>query len=379
MDLSTLLILALAGAVAARVVWSRLRRRPRGPVVVIGAELARARAAEQARAQHPAGPSPLPPGTYDAGSGDLADPAPLPLDDALAQLARRYAAADADGRAAMRRAISMDELYTLLTFARRAAVFAIRRGDPSIVRDALAAVAMIESDRVDFRDALMAIALLHHAAERTGRGGDAMLQEAAPLAEPGTADLLAGFAARDPEDKHIRDAWGFAEVQSAGGPGFVSWGFQAYAPRQGLDAVANDLSAMLAADRYDPDFVTLATELPAFWLQPGGPALTAALAGIRAGASLSGHLRPDAHPNHVDQQLTVFLVEAADEAAARTLLDIASNGARRAHALVAAAEGPLFCLVVARSFVDGVPPYETQETLARFGPRVGEILRRHRP
>jgi hypothetical protein len=34
--------------------------------------------------------------------------------------------------------------------------------------------------------------------------------------------------------------------------------------------------------------------------------------------------------------------------------------------------------VIARAFVHGVAPYETQESLARFTPQIGEILRRHR-
>lgn len=373
-----ILVLVAAALVAAWVAWTL--RRARRPVVVLGAELARAREAERAREKAPHGESPMPAGEYDASRGehDLADPVRVPRDAALAELARRYAASDADARAALRRAVGMDEFYELLTFARRAAVFAIREADPAGVRDGLAAVAMIEAERVDFRDVLMAVALLHHAAERTSADGDALLREAAALAEPGTARLLAGFAARAPADKHVRDAFGFAEVRSAGGSGFVAWGFQPYAPTDDLGRIMSDLGAMLAADRYDPGPILLACDLPAIWLQPGGPAARDAHESVRAGASLSASLRPPEHPRPTEQQLTVFLVETADAASARTLLDTANNGAPREHVLAAAAEGPLFCLVIARSLAYGVPSYETQESLARFGPRMGEILRRHR-
>lgn len=372
-----ILILVLAGVLAAGLAssWWRGRRRQSAAV---GAESARAERAEQPRDPEAHEPSPMPPGAYDAASADLADPVPLPLDDALAALARRYAAADPRERTALRRAIGSDEMYVVLTFARRAAVFGIREGDPGRVRDALTAVAMIERDRVDFRDVLTAIALLHHAAERTGGNGDTLVRQAAALADPGTAELLAGFAARPSAGKHVRDVWGFAEVQSAGGPGFVQWGFAPFAPTRDLSVIVRDLAAMLAADRYEPALVILGTDLPPVWLQPGGQALRDAMERIRAGASLSGKLRPDAHPNARAQQLTIFLVEAADEADARTLLQVAGNGARRDHALAAAAEGPIFCLVIARGLGEGVPAYETQESLARFGPRIREILRRHR-
>jgi hypothetical protein len=350
-----------------------------GPVVVLGAELARAEAAEARRTIAEPGESPMPAGEYDAWRGhhDLTDPARIPLDAALAQLARRYAASDAGGRAALRGAIRMDEFYRLLAFARRAAVFAIREGDAGGVRDALAAVAMIEAERVDFRDVLMAVSLLHHAAGRVGADGDALLREAAALAEPGTAELLARFADRAPEEKHVRSAFGYAEVRSPGGPGFVAWGFRPYAPVHDLGSIASDLAALLAADDYLPS-VLLADNLPDHWLQPGGAALSDALAAVRAGASVSGSLRPQMHPRHEAQQLTVFLVETADDGAARTLLELAENGAPRDHALVSAAEGPVFCLVIARSFMEGVEAYETQARLARFAPRITEILRRHR-
>ncbi|HST63207.1 MAG TPA: hypothetical protein VLK84_31140 [Longimicrobium sp.] len=344
-----------------------------------GAEMARAEAAEVRRTSAEPGTSPMPAGEYDASLGhhDLTDPARIPLDAALAQLGRRYAASGADERAALRGAIGMEELYRLLAFARRAAVFAIREGDAGGVRDALAAVAMIEAERVDFRDVLMAVALLHHAAGRVGEDGDALLREAATLAEPGTAALLARFADRAPAEKHVRTAFGYAEVRSAGGAGFVGWGFRPYAPVHDLGSIASDLAALLAADHYLPS-VMLADNLPDHWLQPGGTALADALAAVRAGASVSGYLRPEVHPEHEAQQLTVFLVETVDEGAARTLLELAENGAPRDHVLVAAAEGPLFCLVIARSFVDGVEAYETQENLARFTPRIAGILRRHR-
>jgi hypothetical protein len=45
--------------------------------------------------------------------------------------------------------------------------------------------------------------------------------------------------------------------------------------------------------------------------------------------------------------------------------------------LLGNAEGRLFCLTVARSFVQGVAPFETSDGLARFGPDIQAVLGRY--
>jgi hypothetical protein len=52
-----ILILVFAGVIAARLAWAAWRRRNRRPIVVLGAEMARARAAEQARERQASVPS----------------------------------------------------------------------------------------------------------------------------------------------------------------------------------------------------------------------------------------------------------------------------------------------------------------------------------
>src|SRR5262249_26963862 len=89
----------------------------------------------------------------------LIKPAPHPLDDTIASLCRKFVRSRQAQRQTLRASLSMDDFYTLLTFAHRAAVFALRdRGAVGVaagrrcavgVADGLTGVAMIEAERVD--------------------------------------------------------------------------------------------------------------------------------------------------------------------------------------------------------------------------------------
>jgi hypothetical protein len=144
--------------------WDRLPRRPREPeIVVIGREYAKAAEANRHWQQRRTSPDfPLPKEGYDFWRGDysLIDPLHIPLDDELREVVRRYAAGDCRQRAAMRDSTGMQGFYTLIKFARRCAVFAMRERKAEIARDGL--IAMIHHKRVDFRDIPTSFYLLDH-------------------------------------------------------------------------------------------------------------------------------------------------------------------------------------------------------------------------
>jgi len=58
-------------------------------------------------------------------------------------------------------------------------------------------------------------------------------------------------------------------------------------------------------------------------------------------------------------------------------LRLAKTNTSPHHSKLGLATGRLFCLIVARSFVDGVAAYETQESLSRFSDGVTAILDRY--
>jgi hypothetical protein len=312
------------------------------------------------------------------GETSLLRPVPLPLDATLSRLCRQFAESDEPTRARVRASISMGEFYTLLLFGKRAAAFAIRERTATWVTDGLTAVAMIEVERVDFRDIYVTVSLLHHAAGRVGADPNHLLLDAARRSEPGVASLIEEFVRRTPEQKQLQAHWGYDEVETAVGVGFIGWGFRPYHPTYDLKHLVIEVADFLATDTYQPTFVVVATELPRVWLAGvDDVALARVLASVRAGAQVSADLRPEAHPKAHTQSFHVFLVETADEAGAGMLLELSTRKTPTRYGMLRLAEGRLFCLVIGRSYVGGVESFETTASLARFSPGLQRMLRRY--
>jgi len=349
--------------------------------VVLGEHIAKAAAAEERRkAKGNLGKSPMPVQKYDRQGDELGllRPREAPLDSALAELTREFAKANERTRATIRDSISMEEFYTLLAFSQRAAVFALRERSIGRVTNGLTAIAMIEAERVDWRDILVALSLLNHAAERIGSDADRLLREAGRLSEPEVARLIDGFIARSPKEKGLRESWGYDEVEIDGQVGLIGWGFRAYQPTRDLAKAAVDIADFIAKDKYIPFSVEIATELPAVWLTTrDNAALQKALKAVRAGATVSARLRSEEHPHADSQMFSVFLVETADEAAAGTLLKVSQKIKPEGVAMLGVAEKNLFCLLVARPWVAGVESFEKADTLSRFAHGLAGILRSH--
>ena len=343
---------------------------------VIGREMAAAQDAERRRVAGDPAPSPLPPDRYRAEGGDfgLLDIEPVALDDALTAFVREYRDASAERRSGLRDGVSLDDAYTLLTFARRASVFAIRRSDAAQVADGLNACAGIGYDRIDARDGLVALAVLHHAAVRCGSVPEELFTTAARLGEPLFARLTEGFLARPPADRDLRDWWGYIEVDGPRGPGLLGCGYEPWSPTIDLVGVSLRVATALRGDDYVIDDPQLAAQLPAVWLSASGDEqLEPILGRARGVAVVHARLRPEAYPEPHTQQLTAWVMEAQSEGDAAHLAQLARTP-RPDDALVGLATGPLFVLVMARSVVVGVEAYEDGERLRRFEPRLRDVL-----
>jgi hypothetical protein len=271
----------------------------------------------------------------------------------------------------------MGEIGRLIHFSCRAAAFAIREQDAAWITDGVMAIAMIDAERVDFREVLQALSLLYHGAERTGVDGDQMLRAAIPLAEPGVVALIENFARRTPEQKHLQRHWGYDEVVTATGIGFINRSFSPYQSSYDMAHLAIEIMDLVAADAYE-GYVTIATDLPKWWLsRVDDAALEAALGRIRAGAKVHADARPSVHPKGHSLELVVFLVEAEEEAVASTLLDLSRRQCPDDHGLLGLADERLFCLAIERTYIGGVFAPETRENLARFAPGLTDIMRRY--
>jgi hypothetical protein len=359
---------------------SRNARGKSSDVVLLGEQLALAHQTEQRRLAKPQpAKSPMPEQTYhfEAGAMYLLKPVPHPLDSSLTSLCKRYAKRNNDQRTAMRASISMEEFYTLLAFAQRAAVFAVRQRSADWVRAGLTAVTMIEAERVDWRDILVALGLLYHAATRVQLDADQVFRDVSTLAERGTAKLVSGFSKRSRTDKQLR-AWGFEEIETDEGIGLIQGGFGGRKPTYNLVAIAREIADHFATDRYRPSSIEFGAMMPRVWLESSdNKALEKALRAFRTGATIEAELRRTRGVKTGSQHFVAFLEEMKTEAAAQQLLEIARKKKATTFCKVELAAGRLFCLIVARSWWQRVQSYETQESLARFARPIGDILRRH--
>ena len=360
--------------------WTQLMTSDDKPVI-LGQELANAAKAEKIRLD--SGEflkSPLPEKQYDFWRGDLdlINPSINKLDDLIRLVCVRYSSADKDIRSTMRSSISMDQFYTLLRFARRSSVFGMQQSNSDLIADGLTAITMIEINRVDYRDILMNLALLYHALNKTGADSDAVFVRKAEIAEQKIAELLIGFVEQSPEYRDLRKSWGYAEVYTDVGPGFMEWGLKKYETNANLKNIILAISNITELD-YKRDSIELATEIPEVWLgTQRNPTIKNALSSVKGCARLSASLRPHKFTDHASQRLMVFLSEVEDEQQALGLHQLVEQKASVSHSKVAIAENNLFCLVIANSFMLGKELFETDSSLMRFFNDISLILKQCR-
>ena len=335
------------------IVWLR---RPR--TLVLGQQLAQADAMEQQRlSRRDLPPSPMPMESYADREHNLVNPKPVPLDESIRRVVQRYRASDATVRGSMRDSISMDEIYTLFTFAQRAAVFGMRDHDPSWIEDGLGAVAMMDLERMDPRDQGYAVAVLQHAATRAGANVPLLFESAAALAQPEIAGNLRAFLSADAKTKALT-SWLLEEVPT----GFIGRGLDHYAPTHDLKRGIIGIAEAIDADRYAVSSVSIAETLPDVWIAES----TSLLKKARGGAMLD---------TTTSTGLMVFLVELPDASAANAL----RAGAERheptpERAMVGVSRGPLFSLIVASVSMEGETIDETPQTLQRFVAPLERVL-----
>ena len=318
----------------------------------------------------------MPAGSYDAWAGELRlyDPVEVPLDAELRRFVRAARGLSPAGRRETGASLRTDESYTLLAFARRSSVFAMRRRDPDVLVDGMVACMVLDPARTDERDTLVALAMLHHAAGRMGQGKADLMQGVAEPASEEVASLVKGYLQKPAPERDLRDAWGHVEVEAPGGIGLLQWGFGPWLPVLDVTGAAVRIAAAISETEYLADDPMLAVEMPRIWLSDADdPSLGSILGSVRAAAVIHGRLRPEASDAFASQQLSTWIVETADEGAADRLLAMARHG-RTGAALLGVAAGRLFTLVAARSFVQGVESFETTASLERFGAPIAVVL-----
>jgi hypothetical protein len=341
------------------------------PVAVIGTQLGAARAAQ--RRHVPAGPSPLADVSYEHEAGALWRWVDQPADAVIAAVTARYAGSDEPARAVLRSSLAMNDLYTLLTFARRRALAAIRTAAAAPAIEALDALSMIDIDRVDWRDVVSAARFACYTAGQVGAAP--AIAKAARRAAPPVADILTKTAGRELD---LERDYGYRLVVTPDGPVLFSLGYAGTTPTGGgrnLAPLALIIAAIINSDpAYRVGDVHADHSLPPVWLgRDADPRAIAAIEAAREATEI--HASPVDDPNPFSNFLNVWLMQtrtAADTAAIAAAAE--SRPADPARALMPVAAGCLCAVVVAASSVQGVPCRETPASLARFRPDMQTLI-----
>lgn len=277
----------------------------------------------------------------------------------------------------MRQSLSLQELYTLMWFSSRAAVFALR--GESTLEDAVTAIAVVEAERVDYRDIPFKLSVVEHASERTGADTRRLFAGAAQIAEPAVAAELNRMSRRPMTHRALCGSCIQAEVRTSRGIGLTDWWGGRYAPTIDLAALAVQVVDDIEQAGLQPKDPVLGADAPSFWFEPADRAAQSALRSTRAVVSLHCDLRPELDPGHArhgapSQGLLAWLIELRDERAAGVLLESLHRPNDYLHRR-GIVRGPLFGLLVAREWEYGGSVREVEERLDELTELVSARLR----
>lgn len=343
---------------------------------ILGQEIAQARRVEERWAKKKNKlESPMPKEKYsdfDTGFG-IIDPKKIEFDTQLQTVCKEYANSDDEMREKIRDSISMDEFYELLYFSKRASVFAVRENDVEWIVSGLTACTMIEIERIDYRDIYLSISLLYHAAARIEQDADHLFVKLAELSSKEVSGMITNFTKRSSKD--LKE-FGYDEINTSNGVGFIRWNLRRFEPTYDLKKIALEIAEFIEADKYDPVSITGGVGFPKVWLktEENEELLFEIIPCMRACITVLGRLRLEEYLNYKEQMFSVSILEMEDDNLAEQLEKFSIEKKPDWYSMVGAASARLFGLVIARSFVQGVESYETEESIQRFKEGLLSIL-----
>jgi hypothetical protein len=337
--------------------------------VVLGGEMAAAEAAEQLHRAGQHDVSPLAGVRYDARAMRLWRWVASPVDKRIQDTVSEYQRVS--DRSAVRASLTMNDLYTILAYARRIALDALRTREPRKAEEAMASLALIDLSRIDWRDLHRAAIVVCHAARRLGLDPGAMAAAAGSTADAVVAEHLSKIGHDRPD---LARGAGFQEVIGTDGPVLLDTNLAMYEPTIDLVAPALSTVDIIDADRYVTNAVTCAVGPDAWWLRrDSGAAAPEALDRVRAGVSIRGTKRGN-NDGLRAPYLMGYLVEAVDERDSKTIAGAANAASRADVALLGVSHGRWYALLLARTPVANAPAPESGESLERFRIALTHVL-----
>jgi hypothetical protein len=309
--------------------------------------------------------SPLQAQYESAGDHDLLRLVASPVDDAVTGLLAPLEGVTREELARLRASLTMDDLYTLLTFAKRQAVRSLRANDPLFAETGVVALGLVDLDRVDWRDLPWAMSLPMYVLAKEGADPAASVERMAAIAQQQVSDVARELAGHRWTADELAE-WGYFEVQRPGLVGFVERSIGPWMPTVDLLGAALGIAEVIDRDVYETTSITVGGDLPEVWFPKiHRDAVERIAASAPAIAGIGTRARPTAGAAPESLQLTCFLAETEPDDGAR-LVGWAADNPDAFHASLALTYERFFVLLVARSFVQGTPSVETSERMERF-------------
>lgn len=381
-DLSMLLLFLLVAVLAAILTFrSALARKmtdaknkngtDSSGAIILGTQVAQASAAQQRHEEtHGAPNSPLAHLSYSARENRLWLWGDSPIDSRIESAVTDFAALGEAERNSVRDSMSMDDFYTLLAFAGRRALAVLRGGEA--IEPAFFSLAMVDFDRVDWRDLIVTNSLVCYAGGRSGAPVADLVSRTTQLAERKTAEALK----KQPSRRiNLAKSCGYREVRTSEGVALFNTGYEHFSPQADLERIAFNIAVALDNEGYEIEDISLASDLPLTWLNAGeGSAIAKMARGLSGCVAIHGIPRADPAPRSSGQSIRVFLGEAASERDAREIAAAADDASGSQRTELGLASREIFAVIIQHSWIVDTPPMEDAHSLERLRGVVEPLL-----
>ena len=351
--------------------------------VVLGQELADAEQKEQERLESENyNNSPFPEFNYSKWKSEksLINPQVNELDSFIVQLTKQYTRANESKRKDIRNSISQDDIYTIFSSCQRATIFGIREnGNKSFIENSLNSLAMVDPERCDYRDALVAMAFANHGILKSSLDRSDLYNEAAKLANPKMAELLIGFEARNIDDQSIENMAGYTEIQTKNGIGFVQYGYEEFHPKVNLSEIGFKISEFIENEKYQGASISVGESLPLIWVDgQDNSELKEILNRSLGTVSLRSYPKEELCEDWISQMFLLYLIECKTPTDANRIVEIANQSETKNHSKILLNEEELFCILITRSTTVGVDDFENAVSIQRFNEPLLKLIKENK-
>ncbi|MEQ9231893.1 MAG: hypothetical protein RIF46_14515, partial [Cyclobacteriaceae bacterium] len=268
------------------------------------------------------------------------------------------------------------DIYTIFTFCQRAAIFGIREnGNKSFIENSLNSLAMVDPERCDYRDALVAMAFANHGILKSSLNRSELYNEAVKLANPKMAELLIGFEARKIDDQSIENMAGYTEIQTESGIGFVQFGYEEFQPKVNLSEIGFKISEFIENEKYQGSSISVSESLPLIWVDgEDNSELKEILNRSLGTVSVRAYPKEELCRDWISQMFLLYLIECENQDDANRVVEIANESKSKNHSKIMLSDGEVFCILITRSTTVGVEDFENAESIQRFKEPLSKLI-----